>query len=168
MNPDNKNPTDIQPTLDLFARFRETTAGDGLAAAFLTVAQVMQDGRAFEPTRTRQPAVHAQRETKRPPGHMVNLQEAAEYLGYSASGLRKIVSRSKVKQGGGTTHGVTIKYFQARKNSEIKFRQEWLDAFVAEFTTDPSDPLPPPYKPKKKLTPTSVGGFGFDLSLLPD
>lgn len=49
---------------------------------------------------------------------MLTLKEAAEVLGCSPSGLRKLI-----RQG-------AIRYFQIGKHSTIRFRREWLDDFI--------------------------------------
>lgn len=49
---------------------------------------------------------------------MLNLKQAAEALGYSESGLRKLVTR------GG------ISFLQARPHAPLRFRPEWLEAFI--------------------------------------
>ncbi len=49
---------------------------------------------------------------------MLSLKEAAVLLGMSESGLRKLVRRGK------------IKYYQAGKGRNIKFRKEWIDAHI--------------------------------------
>ena len=71
----------------------------------------------------------------------------------------------------GTTGGETIKFFQPKKCGDIKSRQEWLDAFVADYTVNPGDPLPPPFKPRKKPRQPQaapISGFGFDIEKLLD
>jgi excisionase family DNA binding protein len=65
----------------------------------------------------------------------LSLSQAAKILGVSESGLRKYVRRGD------------IQYSQVRKWGPIRFRREWLDAFVS----------PPPTKrqAKTKLPPRS-------------
>ena len=53
---------------------------------------------------------------------LLTLQQAADVLGYSAPGLRKIVARTKAGQPG-------IKFSQIG-NGPIKFKREWLDEFT--------------------------------------
>lgn len=67
---------------------------------------------------------------------LLTLEQAAELLGYSASGLRKVVNRTKAGKIGGT-----IRFFQVGKGP-IKFKREWLDDFVADNTTVPKQPRP--------------------------
>lgn len=57
---------------------------------------------------------------------MLSIKQAAEYLGYSVSGLRKLVSRG------------LIRYFQARDGAALRFRQEWLDDFI-DANTKPAE-----------------------------
>jgi len=55
---------------------------------------------------------------------VLTLEEAAELLGYSTSGLRKIVNRTKAGK-----QGATIRFFQVGKGP-IKFRRDWLNEFI--------------------------------------
>jgi hypothetical protein len=48
---------------------------------------------------------------------LLSLQQAAEYLGYSAKGLRKVVKRGD------------LRFVQAKPRAPLKFRKEWLDDF---------------------------------------
>jgi hypothetical protein len=57
-----------------------------------------------------------------PADSMLTLAEAAEILGYSEPGLRKIVARTKAGKPG-------IQFAQIG-NGPIKFKREWLDAFT--------------------------------------
>jgi hypothetical protein len=68
---------------------------------------------------------------------LISLEEAARMLGYTAKGFRKIVDRSRAKAAGHRTHGPTIRFFQATKGASIKFKVEWIEAFVSEHTIDP-------------------------------
>ena len=78
-----------------------------------------------------------------PPGistvndYLISLDTAATQLGYSVSGLRKLIRKK------------AIQFFQISPHAAIKFRQEWLDEFVEAKTIKPSRPLPPKPKPKK-------------------
>lgn len=49
---------------------------------------------------------------------MLNLRQAAEKLGYSTSGLRKLVNRG------------AIRHFQPGPRARIKFRVEWVEEFI--------------------------------------
>lgn len=69
---------------------------------------------------------------------LISLEEAARLLGYTAKGFRKIVDRSRAKAAGHRTHGPTIPFFQATKGAPIKFKVEWIDAFISEHTVDPA------------------------------
>lgn len=77
---------------------------------------------------------------------MLSLEQAAAYLGYSPSGLRKLVQRTRERK-----HGRTIKFFQSGKWSNIKFKQEWLDEFIEQGTVEPV-----PTKPKKRVSNAEV------------
>jgi hypothetical protein len=59
------------------------------------------------------------------PEPLLTLEEAAALLGYTPSGLRKIVNRTREGR-----QGATIRFFQVGKGP-IKFRPEWIDDFVA-------------------------------------
>jgi excisionase family DNA binding protein len=85
---------------------------------------------------------------------LISLSQAAELLGYSTSGLRKLVRRRE------------IQYFQARPHSPIKFRREWLDEFVESGSTKPGPVDPGPRPRKRKTPPLKSGAHGFDASLL--
>src|SRR4051812_34666405 len=67
---------------------------------------------------------------------MLSLDEAASLLGYTPSGLRKIVRRTR--QG---KCGATIQYFQIGQGP-IRFKPEWLDDFVAANSYLPARPTP--------------------------
>jgi hypothetical protein len=69
---------------------------------------------------------------------LVSLQEAAEALGYTVKGLRRIVARSRAKANGARTRGPTIKFFQAGKNAPIKFKAVWVEEFIKAHTVDPA------------------------------
>lgn len=60
---------------------------------------------------------------------LLNHQQADDYLGYSASGLRKIVNRTKAGKPG-------IRFSQVG-NGPIKFKREWLDEFTVANLTAP-------------------------------
>jgi excisionase family DNA binding protein len=79
---------------------------------------------------------------------LLNLQQAADYLGSKPSGLRKVV-----KRGG-------IRYVQVGQGP-IKFRREWLDEFVTNVNA-------PPAKNPQSRAPTAqhienTHGFNPDL-----
>jgi len=103
-------------------------------------------------------------------GSLLSISEAAEYLGYTAKGLRRIVDRSRAAASGSRTSGPTIKFFQAGKNAPIKFRQSWLDEFIEANTVDPSAARPQAAKPpKRKHIPGLLDGIpshGLDPALL--
>jgi len=72
---------------------------------------------------------------------LLSLQEAAEALGYSVKGLRKIVDRSRSRARGVRTRGPTIKFFQAGEHSPIKFKPQWIEEFITGHTIDPAPPV---------------------------
>jgi hypothetical protein len=61
---------------------------------------------------------------------LISLSEAASYLGMTHWCLRKIVARSRRAALGDSIRGATITFFQASPHSSIKFRREWLDAYI--------------------------------------
>ncbi len=75
---------------------------------------------------------------------LITLEEAAQYLAMSVSGLRKVLQSGK------------IKYTQNGKKGRIKFRKEWLDEFIEENTPSYTKPYTAPKKQKKK----PITGFG--------
>lgn len=74
---------------------------------------------------------------------MLNLKQAAAYLGYSAEGLREIVHRTKRSRAGQHVLGTTIEFCQSGKSGSIRFRREWLDHFVEENRVGPGTPRLP-------------------------
>lgn len=126
--------TKIKPTVDFFSQFREATGGDGLAAAFLTLAHIMQEEEEQAEPPTPSPA----------PEGMLSLKEAADYLGYTVNGLRKLVDRARASHRGKYTEGPTIKFFQSTKKGRIRFKREWLDEFVKEHQIGPRQNSPVP------------------------
>lgn len=85
---------------------------------------------------------------------LIPLSRAAKLLGYSTSGLRKLVSRR------------AIQYFQVQPHSPIKFKREWLDDFINAGSVEPGAPVAR-YERKKKPKSAHLDGsrFGFDSSL---
>jgi|GEM_PF-2902074 len=88
---------------------------------------------------------------------LLSLQEAADALGYTVKGLRRIIDRSRARARGLRTRGPTIKFFQAGEHSPIKFRREWIEEFVADHTVDPDPP--------KVSRPSPTETFGLDQDL---
>jgi len=68
---------------------------------------------------------------------LLSLREAAEALGYTIKGLRKIVDRSRARANGVRTRGPTIRFFQTSRGAPVKFRPEWIEEFVDQCTIDP-------------------------------
>jgi hypothetical protein len=67
---------------------------------------------------------------------LIPLSEAAAILGYSTSGLRKLVARGDVR------------FFQARPHAPLKFKPEWLEEFI-DRGSQPSEPAVRPRKAKR-------------------
>jgi hypothetical protein len=95
---------------------------------------------------------------------LIDLIEAAKLLGYTPSGLRKIIERSREAAKGRRVNGPTIRFFQSSKWAPIKFRREWIDEFIAAGTVEPK----PAEAPAAKLRRPLIDGreFGFDPKLL--
>ncbi len=62
-------------------------------------------------------------------GVLMSIEEAADYLGYSVSGIRKLV-----RKGG-------LRYFQASKGACLKFTEEWLDEYIEAHSTPDPEPV---------------------------
>ncbi len=88
---------------------------------------------------------------------MLDIEEVAQQLGCTVSGVRKVVARGE------------IRYFQHGKRGRLKFKPEWVDEFIARHTVPPADEQPRPAhkKPASKQKPPkdngAVCGFGWDL-----
>jgi hypothetical protein len=122
----------------LFDNYLQVTDHDKSAAASLTLADVMQsvkdDAKAGR-TPAKRPAA--------PTDQMLNLRQAAQYLGYTTNCLRKIVSRSHRSHNGQSVHGPTIDFFQSSPKSTIFFRQEWLEQFIEKHHVQAGVPIRP-------------------------
>ena len=123
-------------TFALYREYLETT-GSPAAAASLTLADTLQSSMdAAQKPKTTAPA-----------GSILNLKQAAAYLGYAPAGLREIVGRTRRKQAGLHVLGPTIEYSQAGKRGTLLFRREWLDHFIEENRVRPNNStLPKPHK----------------------
>ena len=88
---------------------------------------------------------------------MLDIEDVAQQLGCTVSGVRKIVARGEMR------------YFQHGKRGRLKFKQEWVDEFIAQHTVAPADKQPQrlsakrPAKQKSPATNEAVCGFGWDL-----
>jgi len=94
-----------------YDRWLSKTGNEG-AAAILTLATVIHVGQ--------------QTLSSTPSDGLLNLKEAAAYLGYDDAGLRKIVGQQKIQH-------------MQNGRGPIKFRREWLDEFIAANADGPSD-----------------------------
>ena len=81
---------------------------------------------------------------------MLSLKEAAEYLGYSEKGFRRIVDRSRAASKGAKVRGPVIRFFQTSRNAPVRFQQEWIDEFVEKNTIDPFRAMPAAKKVKSR------------------
>lgn len=103
---------------------------------------------------------------------LLSLGQAAEAIGYTVKGFRKIVDRSRAKSRGARTRGPTIKFFQTSKGAPIKFRPEWIEEFIDQHASDPDSPVVTERPAKRRKTaqrcvltpPEDV--FGLDGSLM--
>jgi excisionase family DNA binding protein len=88
---------------------------------------------------------------------MLDIEEVAQQLGCTVSGVRKVVARGE------------IRYFQHGKRGRLKFKPEWVDEFIARHTVAPAGEQPrrvPTKRPGKRKAVESaeeVCGFGWDL-----
>ena len=73
---------------------------------------------------------------------LLSIQEAAEVLGYSVKGLRKIIDRSRAKANGARTRGPTIRFFQSCRGAPVRFKEEWIEEFIEHCTIDPGSGTP--------------------------
>ena len=103
----------------LYADYLQRTDNDIAAAASLTLADVMQSAR-DDDTIVASLSYQAGAATD----GMLNLQQAARFLGYTAHCLRKIVNRSRRSHNGQSVRGPIIDFFQSSPKSTILFRQE--------------------------------------------
>ena len=105
-------------TSALYREYLELT-GNPTATACLTLADTLQN------------SMDAAQEPKTAPpiGSILNLKQAAAYLGYAPAGLREIVGRTRRRQAGLHVLGPTIEYSQAGKRATLLFRREWLEPF---------------------------------------
>ncbi|MCH7728443.1 MAG: hypothetical protein IH991_18485 [Planctomycetes bacterium] len=95
---------------------------------------------------------------------LLNIQEAADALGYTVKGLRKIVDRSRARAQGARTRGPTICFFQTVKGAPIKFREEWIEEFIEQHTIDPTAGVANG-KSRRKREKQEIA-FGFDEAYL--
>lgn len=92
---------------------------------------------------------------------LIGFEEAARILGMGERNLRKIIQRSRERIEGRWTSGPIIRFFQFQPKAAIKFRREWLEDFICEYTHDPNSPsLLPPEPPQRKQTQPAMAGFG--------
>ena len=87
---------------------------------------------------------------------LLNLQEAADYLGYSESGMRKLVAKGE------------LLFCQRRKHGRIKFKPEWLEDFIRENTHDlrTEPPQKATRKAARKRTDLAENSHGLDWNLV--
>jgi hypothetical protein len=87
---------------------------------------------------------------------LLNLAEAAAYLGCPPRTLRKIVDRSRLRLKGIPVQGPTLQFFQACPRGAIQFRRKWLDDYIEAGTHRPEDaPLKTRIAPPSKSAPAA-------------
>lgn len=96
---------------------------------------------------------------------LIGLNQAARILGYSPSGLRRIVEATRRRTAGRSVTGPTIKFFQPGPRGEIKFSPQWIKEFIAENTVDPAaKPRPATRRTRKRSSlATTPDTHGFDV-----
>jgi hypothetical protein len=90
---------------------------------------------------------------------LLTLREAAALLGYTEKGLRKIVDRSRRGRNGQKVSGPTIDFHQAARWGTIKFKREWIEAFIETHKIEPIRELPSIPRPR----PGKSHGLCYDL-----
>ena len=116
----------------LYAKYLDHTGGDKSAAASLTLADTLQRTLDAKAEPVAEPTTDG----------LLNIPQAAGYLGCTPDGLRKIVARTQASQTGQRVNGPTIEFFQSRKHGPIRFRREWLDAFIEKHHLREGTPAP--------------------------
>jgi hypothetical protein len=92
----------------------------------------------------------------------LSLKEAAAYLGYAESGLRDVVTRSRLQMAAGLPPD--LQFAQGRHKGKLLFRREWLDNFV-EVAASPQDLRPTKRKSAAAPTPAATQPLGCDHGL---
>ena len=95
----------------LYAKYLDHTGGDKAAAASLTLADTLQRTLDAKAEPVAEPTTDG----------LLNIPQAAGYLGCTPDGLRKIVARTQASQTGQRVNGPTIEFFQSRKHGPIRF-----------------------------------------------
>ena len=92
---------------------------------------------------------------------LLSLAQAAEYLGASESGLRKIVERSRKLLANGKPPLIT--WCQHGKWGRIHFREVWLDDYIDDGIPEPSEAVPIAKRPRTvgREPPSSDHGIGW-------
>jgi hypothetical protein len=128
-----------------------------------------------EPVLVRAPKKSPRRTpSEKPSDALIGIEEAAQILGYSVSGVRKIINRSRRRLRGEPVAGPTIRLFQAGPKGPIKSKRQWIDDFIRANTSDPSAVALHPETQSKRhrsqpdspsIVPPEVGPtLGFDPS----
>lgn len=82
---------------------------------------------------------------------LLNLRDAAAYLGYNSAGLRKIVKGRQIQ-------------FVQNGRGPIKFRRQWLDDFIATKAGGPRDVKRSPVQRRRSAI-AAAPSHGFDPDL---
>jgi hypothetical protein len=70
---------------------------------------------------------------------MLTVKQAAEQLGLSTHGLRRLVDRSRRAHRGETVNGPTIRFAQDGKGGTIRFQREWVTEYLDRITIGPKE-----------------------------
>jgi hypothetical protein len=89
---------------------------------------------------------------------LLTLGEAAAELRMSASGLRKLVNRSKRNLARGKA---AIIKFSQHGQSRILFRREWLDEYIEAGVAEPVEVVPVERRRAVRMVGTVERKYGF-------
>jgi hypothetical protein len=123
-------------TTTLYDDYLKLTNGDIAAAASLVLADALYS------------SIDAKTPAQTVPDAMLSLKQAAAYLCYRAEGLREILERTRRSRAGQHVVGPTIEFSQSGKGGSIRFRREWLDAFIEAHRVQPGRPALPKVREK--------------------
>ncbi len=103
-----------------------------------------------------------------PAVELLDMDQAAAYLGMASRTLRKLIDRSRLRLKGLPVDGPTIQFFQPFPGASIRFRRAWLDSYIDAGTHSPEAvplltklaPLPPEPPGAGQLPALTANGFG--------
>jgi hypothetical protein len=91
----------------------------------------------------------------------LTLKQAAEYLGYAPSSLRKIVDRSRKLLASG--RDPELRFAQGRAKAKLLFRLEWLDEFAKVEPRDITVTNRPTSRRRPQPTKSDSHGLNWEL-----